>query len=143
MQLHTLKKRSEFQRVRGGGRYACAAFVLEGKPRPTTHASDPLPDIGEYHQARFGFTITKKIGNAVVRNRIRRRLRAALSQLASTSANPAIDYVVIARLPAHTQPFAELLANLQTAFRQVHAGKPGRPHSAAPNSATARKSKKV
>lgn len=138
MQLQTLKKRSEFQRVRGGGRYACAAFVMEGKPRAVMPASTALPDTAAPNAARFGFTITKKIGNAVVRNRIRRRLRAALVELAATNANPAIDYVVIARLPAQTQPYAELLASLQTAFRQVHGGKPSHPHSA-----TATKSKKV
>jgi len=129
----TLKTRAEFQRVRGGGRASTAAFVLEGKARLL---SEPPPGIGQYPAdhapvtaptanatpgPRFGFTITKKIGNAVVRNRIRRRLRSALTQIADLAARPGNDYVVIARKPAAVQPFASLLADLKVAFERVHA----------------------
>jgi ribonuclease P protein component len=132
LQLHTLKKRSEFQRVRGGGRYACAAFVMEGKPRATGVHAPQSGNTTDYDHARFGFTITKKIGNAVVRNRIRRRLRAALTSIAQASADPNTDYVLIARIPSHTQPYSELVANLNSAFRQVRSGKPSQPHANTP-----------
>jgi ribonuclease P protein component len=132
LQLPTLKKRSEFQRVRGGGRYACAAFVMEGKPRPSGDPAAPPAITTTYNHARFGFTITKKIGNAVVRNRIRRRLRAALTSLAPANADQNTDYVLIARLPSYTQPYSELIASLQSAFRQVRSGKPSQPHANAP-----------
>ena len=118
MRLSTLKKRAEFQRVRGGGRWATAAFVLEGKARmPVGPASGP----------RFGFTVTKKLGKAVVRNRIRRRLRAALSELAQHRADPCFDYVVIARNAAFDQTYALLKSELQGAFQRVHAGPAGKP----------------
>lgn len=119
MRLMTLKKRSEFQRVRGGGRWSAEAFVLEGKTRPEQTIGGP----------RFGFTVTKKLGGAVVRNRIRRRLRAAITELAAQSAEPRFDYVVIARAPSLEQPFAKLRGDLQNAFKRVHAGQarePGR-----------------
>ena len=115
--ITTLKKRAEFQRVRGGARATAVGFVLEGKARvPVGDDKDAA-----ISAARFGFTITKKIGNAVTRNKIRRRLRAALSELAPLHAQPDMDYVVVARLPAASQEFALLVADLTTAFQRVHA----------------------
>ena len=114
MRLSTLKKRAQFLRVRGGGRHAGAAFVLEGKLRP---ADDAAPAA-----ARFGFTVTKKLGNAVARNRIRRRLKAAITALASTHAEARFDYVVVAREAAFDRPYLDLAADLVTAFRRVNAG---------------------
>lgn len=124
--LQTLKKRAEFQRVRGGGRATSAAFVLEGKPRSPV-GSDPHAAAGGTpcgpEGPRFGFTITKKIGNAVMRNRIRRRLRAALGQLAS-GADPATDYVIVARAAAADQEFATLVFDLKRALAKVDAHRP-------------------
>ncbi len=118
MRLSTLKKRAEFQRVRGGGRWSAEAFVLEGKARRDDGIEEP----------RFGFTVTKKLGGAVVRNRIRRRLRAALAELAGVHANPRFDYVVVARQPCFEIEFAKLRDDLTLAFERVHRGpKPMRP----------------
>jgi len=131
--IETLKTRAEFQRVRGGGRASTPAFVLEGKARLSTepqrgiglNPADSSPATGNTAVAtpgpRFGFTITKKIGNAVVRNRIRRRLRSALTQISGLAARPGNDYVIIARKPAAVQPFASLVADLKVAFERVHA----------------------
>jgi ribonuclease P protein component len=112
--LVTLKTRAEFLAVRGGARCATIAFVLETKHR---NAAAPGPDATG---PRFGFTITKKIGNAVVRNRIRRRLKAALTPLTATLAVPNHDYVVIARQPAFDIPFAILQKDLERALQRVH-----------------------
>ena len=112
MRISTLKKRAEYQRVRGGGRCSSTAFILEGKPRPK----------GLDAQPRFGFTVTKKLGGAVVRNRIRRRLKAAIAELVKNLAEPHYDYVVVAREPAFDRPFAELRADLTAAFKRVHDG---------------------
>jgi ribonuclease P protein component len=112
--LVTLKTRAEFQRVRGGGRATNDAFILEGKRRPAA----PAGTVG-VAGPRFGFTITKKIGNAVVRNRIRRRLRAALSEVAPGRADPETDYVIVARIAAATRPFAGLAADLAAAITRV------------------------
>lgn len=115
MPLVTLKTRAEFLRVRGGARCATSAFVLETRARPADAHLGP----------RFGFTITKKIGNAVVRNRIRRRLKAALEHLSETCACGAHDYVLIARQPAFDIPFAQLQKDLERALQRVHhAGAP-------------------
>lgn len=123
MPVVTLKTRAEFLAVRGGARCATPAFVLETKPRSAQQGGVPTGP-------RFGFTITKKLGNAVVRNRIRRRLKAALEPLTGQHAAATHDYVVIARLPAFDIPFALLQKDLERALQRVHhagAGRPGRP----------------
>ncbi len=112
MRISTLKKRAEFQRVRGGGRSGTPAFVLEGKMRPDGSAEGP----------RFGFTVTKKLGNAVARNRIRRRLKSAIVELSTAHADARFDYVVVARDAALAMPFTTLLAELEKAFRLVGQG---------------------
>lgn len=117
MKLVTLKARHEYLYVRGGGRWAGAAFVLEGKPRAEHAAGDEAP--------RFGFTVTKKLGNAVTRNRIRRRLREAVRKVLQQHARPGYDYVLVARDDAFARPFAELVADLERAFKRVHQGPSG------------------
>ena len=107
----TLKRRSEFLRIRGGARWATSDFVLETRPR-----TDATADGGP----RFGFTVTKQLGNAVIRNRIRRRLREAVRLLADGSARAGHDYVLIARGPALDREFTELTRDLETAFSRVH-----------------------
>jgi len=125
--LATLKCRKEFQSVRKGNRCATRAFVLEGRPRPTGAAK------GE--QARFGFTVTRAMGGAVERNRIRRRLKAAVESVQMSHARLDFDYVVVARRPALDVNFAELARELATALARVHrprtAGKPPPPRSKA------------
>lgn len=144
MALHTLKSRDEFLRIRGGARWSSASFVLETRPRQPTErvaadnlaldngtpdkaatAQDVAPVVGQPTAPtppRFGFTVTKKLGNAVVRNRIRRRLKAAVGLLASTHARPGHDYVLIARSPALVRAFADLKKELEDALHRVHHG---------------------
>jgi ribonuclease P protein component len=77
---------------------------------------------GELGGPRFGFTITKKLGNAVTRNRIRRRLKAAIAQLAPLQAQPGFDYVVVARHAAFDRPYPDIIADLHKAFAILHGG---------------------
>lgn len=109
----TLKKRSEFLRIRGGARSSTASFVLETKLRAE-------PDAAAGSGPRFGFTVTKQLGSAVTRNRIRRRLKAAVALAAASQARPGYDYVLIARSPALDRPFAELKKELEDALHRVH-----------------------
>lgn len=122
----TLKKRSEFLRIRGGARWSSASFVLETKPRAIVKSAvEAAADL--VSPPRFGFTVTKQLGNAVVRNRIRRRLKAAIDLLAGTKAQPGYDYVLIARTPAQKRPFAELKKELEDALHRVHHAPQRRP----------------
>ena len=68
---------------------------------------------------RVGFTLTKKVGNAIVRNRARRRLREAV-RLGDLPARTGHDYVLIGRIEAVRLPFAELESELARAFIGVH-----------------------
>jgi ribonuclease P protein component len=113
VRIQTLKKRAEFLRVRGGGRATAASFVLEGKARVVE------PSMQAVIGPRFGLTITKKIGNAVTRNLIRRRLKAALEHAARGLADPQTDYVVVARQAAAEQNFAALVADLTKALQRI------------------------
>ena len=122
----TLKKRSEFLRIRGGKRWSSASFVLETKPRTIVKSAvEVAPELAS--PPRFGFTVTKQLGNAVIRNRIRRRLKAAIDLLAGTQAQPGYDYVLIARTPALTRPFADLKKELEDALHRVHHAPQRRP----------------
>ena len=113
MSLVTIKKRADFLRLRGGARWANACFVLETKPRAgSIEVAAPGP--------RFGFTVTKALGGAEIRNRIRRRLKAAVTATAPNLARAEHDYVVIARPAAATRPFDELKKDLEQAFQRVH-----------------------
>jgi ribonuclease P protein component len=121
MKLATLKSRPQFMAVRGGGRWSGPAFVLEGRRRLSA---------GECDGPRFGFTVTRKMGIAVQRNRMRRRLREAVRATMSEHADAGYDYVVIAREAALDRPFAALLADFVQAYRRVHTGRSeGKPRS--------------
>lgn len=110
MALLTLKKRSEFLRLRGGSRWQTPCFVLETKPQLAPADRGP----------RFGFTVTKALGSAVVRNRIRRRLKSAVMNVVSAHARPGHDYVVVARAGALDRPFEDLKKDLEQALQRVH-----------------------
>lgn len=69
---------------------------------------------------RIGFTATRKIGNAVVRNRVKRRLRALADALLPRYGQTGYDYVVVGRMSTATRPFAALRDDFQTALTRVH-----------------------
>ena len=73
---------------------------------------------------RVGYTCTKKLGNAVVRNRIRRRMREAAKQVLPGLAKPEHDYVLIGRLGAENRPFEALRKDIISAVTRLHSGVP-------------------
>ncbi|WP_409561758.1 ribonuclease P protein component [Hyphomicrobium sp. MC8b] len=119
--MPTLKARSEFLAVRGGRRQSTPAFLIEMRER-----SAATPRGGGFVDSagpRFGFTITKKIGNAVTRNRIRRRLKAAFAAETKAKSLGACDYVVVARHAALDRPFDLLLGDVNRALAALHSVK--------------------
>jgi ribonuclease P protein component len=115
-----LKRRAEFVRVRKGARWATPAFVLEAKPRTGGGGGEAGASADEGIGARFGFTVTRQVGKAVERNRIRRRLKAAVREVGADHAKGEFDYVLIARRPALTSAFGVLRSDLVKAFERVH-----------------------
>ena len=69
---------------------------------------------------RVGYTASKKIGGAVVRNRAKRRLRAAAAAVLPLSGLPGTDYVLVARRDTATRPFDSLVQDLAQALRAAH-----------------------
>ncbi len=116
-----LKKRSEFLAVAKGARHHESAFTLQA----LAHESHRTPS--QETASRIGLTVTKKTGNSVERNRIRRRLREALrlSGMAGGMARGEIatgkarDYVVVARRETLTRDFDLLQADLARAFERI------------------------
>jgi ribonuclease P protein component len=104
--------RGEFLRVAALGRRAVLpGLILQAAPRP--HQSPSAASIG------VGFTASRKVGNAVVRNRAKRRLRAAAATLLPVAGRPGTDYVLIARAATAERPHAALLADLAAALDRV------------------------
>lgn len=116
--LVTLKTRADFLRIAAErNRAVRPGFILQAAPRPGS------PDQGDL--IRIGFTASRKVGNAVTRNRAKRRLRAASAELLPRLGRREMDYVLIARGETGARPFPELIGDLETALRQVH--RPRRP----------------
>lgn len=78
--------------------------------------------------ARVGFTVSKKVGNSVQRNRARRRLRAVVDALMADLATAGTDYVVIGRVQTLDRPYEELLKDFRTAIKRVLTASKSQPY---------------
>jgi ribonuclease P protein component len=107
-----LRKRADFLRAARGIRRVEGAVTLETCATP---AADALAG-----RLRIGFTASKKIGNAVARNRAKRRLRAAASQVLPLLGREGHDYVLVARGTCVARPFPALLSDITTALKAAH-----------------------
>lgn len=117
--LPRLLRRADFLRAARGVKAAVPGLVLQVRRRtPDETGGDTRP--------RVGFTASRKVGNAVVRNRARRRLRAAVADVLSARAEPGCDYVLIARASTAGRSYDDLLADLGKALDRTRAGR-GRP----------------
>jgi ribonuclease P protein component len=108
-----LKTRPEFLKAASARRHGTASFLLQARDR-----RDDSP------KTQVGYTASKKIGNAVLRNRAKRRLREAARAVMPGLARPGWDYVLVAR-PQSTvsRPFSDLKRDLETALAAVHRAK--------------------
>ena len=87
-------------------------FVLQAAKAPP----DPIQPV-----VRVGFTVSKKVGNAVIRNRVRRRLREIARQVMPVQARPDLDYVLVGRQGALERDFAVMRQELVEALKRLKA----------------------
>lgn len=113
--LLRLKVRADFLRLARGRRWSAAGLVLQMQSTPVEMA--PVAN-----SIRVGFTVTKKVGDAVRRNRAKRRLREVARAVLPLYGVAGTDYVLIGRDGTLTRNFADLIADLKTALRKVHGG---------------------
>jgi len=111
-----LTKRAQFLTVAGKGR----RVAVHGLVLQALHRDDAAP-------ARLGFTVTKKVGNAVVRNRTRRRLKEAARQHLRTHPVTGVDLVLIGRDTTRGRHFADLVDDLRRALTKVGCPSRGTP----------------
>lgn len=121
--LETLKKRQEFKQAAAGPRFSTPSFTMLRRPiaqepvaqKPVAQesvAQEPETSGLARKRLRFGFTVTKRVGNSVVRNRIRRRLREAVRAASPQFPDIEMDLVILARGEVIGIGFTELVADI-------------------------------
>ena len=112
--LEVLKKRSDFLAANKGRRWGTKGFLLQARVRQD-----------ETTAVRIGYTCSKKVGNAVARNRAKRRLREIARIVLPESGRAGWDYVLIGRAQVTaTRDFKQLQEDLRYAVRKIHETKP-------------------
>jgi len=115
--MERLRQRADFLAAASGLKVPAAAFVLQARKR-----ADNGP-------ARLGFTVSKKVGNAVERNRVRRRLREIVRLSGTPRMQSGHDYVLVGRRAALKVPFARIAEDFKAALRRLQAGRNGKTES--------------
>ena len=117
--LGRLRQRREYLRVAGVKRKsAMPGLVLQVARSPASDETGARPN-GAEANLRVGFTVSRKVGNAVARNRARRRLRAVARDTLAGQAKHGHDYVLIGRKGTLSRPYDALCGDLQDALAKL------------------------
>jgi ribonuclease P protein component len=132
--MERLKRRTDFRAIsQAGARAPAKAFVLQALRR-----DEQEQDSGKI---RIGFTVSRQVGNAVERNRVRRRLREMVRRKPEAAFAAGHDYVLIGRRTALTCPFDDMVRELDDALRRLATGGRNKPplHRAGPQHGNTRR----
>jgi len=112
--MERLRQRADFLAAATGIKVPAAAFVLQTRKR------------AEEGPVRVGFTVSKKVGNAVERNRVRRRLRELVRLSDHGRLQSGHDYVLVGRRAALNLPFERLTQDFEGALRRAQSHRGGK-----------------
>ena len=106
--MERLRRRTDFRAAATGWRASVGAFVVQARRR------------AEAGPVRIGFTVSRQVGNAVERNRVRRRLREMVRLSQGGGMHDGHDYVLIGRRAALAAPFGQMRQELDAALGRIH-----------------------
>ena len=106
--MKRLRHRTDFRAAAAGQRASVGAFVVQARRR------------AEDGPVRIGFTVSRQVGNAVERNRVRRRLREMVRLSQGGGMHDGHDYVLIGRRAALAAPFGQMRQELDAALGRIH-----------------------
>jgi ribonuclease P protein component len=118
--MKRLTQRADFVAAASGIKAHAEGFVVQRRDR------------GDTAPPRVGFTVSRQVGNAVERNRVRRRLREAVRTSAAPLMQAGSDYVIVGRRASLVLPFARLVDDLSGAIRRTKDGARAPRHRKAP-----------
>jgi ribonuclease P protein component len=115
-----LKRRAEFLQVAAANRkWVAPGLILQVRRQPSPDTeSDDAPRAARFQAVRVGFTASRKVGNAVQRNRARRRLRAVAQQVLDQHAEPGTEFVLIARPATIDREYQALVGDLVAGLKR-------------------------
>ena len=106
--MERLRRRTDFRAAAAGQRASVGTFVVQARRR------------AEAGPVRIGFTVSRQVGNAVERNRVRRRLREMVRLSQGGGMHDGHDYVLIGRRAALAVPFGQMRQELDAALGRIH-----------------------
>ncbi|GAA0477073.1 ribonuclease P protein component [Parasphingorhabdus litoris] len=110
--IEVIRKRPDFLAANRGKRFVTPAFILLAYKRPEGDSVDK-------EVVRYGITVTKKIGNAVARNRMKRQFRALLAELLPQYGITGADHIMIGRKQSEKRDFAAMRSDLEKALKHL------------------------
>lgn len=111
LKIERITKRPDFLRANAGKKAVTSSTIIRAI----------VSEHPKNNSCRVGFTVSSTCGNAVIRNRIKRRLRAAVTKLWPGEAKAGYDYVLIGRVGAEKQDYQKIVDELSTALGKLHA----------------------